>query len=220
LSKVTIRVIPALFLLSLAYAAPSSAQQVSAYFGMGSATDGPVTSPGCPSQQVDDPFGGLTPPASCVPAQSMGGVFGVFGAEFMITPHVGVNGEYSFRFAQAAYLPNEGFNVRPAFYDFNALYQPITGEGRVIPVLEGGIGGTKLSFYGTQQVGSLATQSQYLFSTNHFQLHGAVGVKLYFSSSAFIKPPVDFHWTPNLNGQYASNFTPQYTVAIGYTFGR
>ncbi len=93
------------------------------------------------------------PPGLCVPAASMGGVFGVFGADFMIKPHLGINGEYSFRFAQANYLPNDGLNVRPAFYDFNAVYQPTSGDKRIVPVLEGGIGGAKLSFYITQQGG-------------------------------------------------------------------
>lgn len=150
----------------------------------------------------------------------MGGAFGVFGGEFMMNPHLGVNGEYSFRFAQAPFLPNEGLNVRPGFYDFNAVYQPSTGDSRIVPVLEGGIGGAKLSFYETQQVGSLVNQSQFLFSTNHFQVHGAIGVKLYVKSNMFIKPQVDFHYVPNLNEQYGSNFVPQYTISIGYTFGR
>ena len=48
----------------------------------------------------------------------MGGVFGVFGADFMIKPHLGINAEYSFRFAQANYLPSESFNVRPCVLRF------------------------------------------------------------------------------------------------------
>ena len=43
----------------------------------------------------------------------MGGVFGVFGADFMFKQHLGFNGEYSFRFAQAPYLPLGGLNYRP-----------------------------------------------------------------------------------------------------------
>ena len=45
-------------------------------------------------------------------------------------------------------------------------------------------------------------------------------MKLYVKSSMFIKPQVDFHYVPNLNQQYGSNFVPQYTLSIGYTFGR
>ncbi|MGA7793503.1 MAG: outer membrane beta-barrel protein [Candidatus Acidiferrales bacterium] len=220
MSKLTIRTISLLALFLLAGVRQASAQAVSAYFGLGSAFDSAATSSGCPSQQISDPFGGLIPPASCVPAQTMGGVFGVFGADFMIKPHLGVNGEYSFRFAQANYLPNESFNVRPGFYDFNAVYQPTAGDKRVVPVLEGGIGGAKLSFYVSQQAGSIFTQSQFFTSTNHFQVHGAVGVKLYIKSDIFIKPQFDIHYVPNLTDQYGRNTVPEVTVSIGYTFGR
>jgi hypothetical protein len=220
LSKLTIRTIPLLVLLFLAGVKQASAQGVSFYFGLGSATDSPATSPGCPSQQISDPFSGLNPPASCVAAQSMGGVFGVYGADFMIKPHFGINGEYSFRFAQASYLPSEGLNVRPAFYDFNVVYQPTSGDKRIVPVLEGGIGGAKLSFYVSQQAGSIFNQSQFFVSSNHFQVHGAVGVKFYVNSDIFIKPQIDIHWVPHMTDQYGRNTVPQYTISIGYTFGR
>jgi hypothetical protein len=220
LSKLTTRAIPLLLILFLAGVKPAGAQQVSVFFGIGSASDGATTSSGCLSKQISDPFILSGPPTSCVTAPTMGGAFGVFGGEFMINSHLGVNGEYSFRFAQANFLPNEGLKVRPGFYDFNAVYQPISGDSRIVPVLEGGIGGAKLSFYASQQVGSLFNQSQYLFSSNHFQVHGAVGVKVYVRSGMFIRPQVDFHYVPNLNQQYSSNFVPQYTVSVGYTFGR
>jgi len=189
LFKFTIRILSLLLLFILfAGVKQASAQGISAYFGVGSATDSPATSPGCSSQQISDPFNPSGPPASCVPAQSMGGVFAVFGADFMIKPHFGINGEYSGRFTQANFLPNEGLNVRPAFYDFNAVYQPTSGDKRIVPVLEGGIGGAKLSFYVSQQAGSLFNQSQFYVSSNHFQVHGAAGVKLYVKSDIFIKP--------------------------------
>jgi len=217
-SKHIIRTIPVLALFLLAGAQLASAQGVSAYFGVGSASDGAATTPGCAPKNIIDPIAN-----SCTPAPNIGGVFGMFGADFMITPHLGVNGEYSFRFAQAAYLPTEGLNVRPAFYDFNAVYEPMTGEGRVVPVLEGGIGGSKSSLYFNQS--SCITQfctnsSQVVATSNHFQLHGAVGVKLYLKSDMFIKPQIDFRWVNHLNQQYASDFVPQYTISIGYTFGR
>jgi hypothetical protein len=196
----------------------AKAQGVSAYFGIGSATDGAATSAGCPSKQVLDEVTGL-----CEAAPTIGGPFGVIGADFMILPHLGVNAEYSFRFAQANYLPGAGLNARPTFYDFNAIYQPTTGEGRIIPVLEGGIGGSKLSLYFNQSscvTQVCTTSSQVVATSNHFQLHGAVGVKLYVKSDIFIKPQFDLHWVHNLDQQYGSNLVPQFTVSIGYTFGR
>jgi len=219
LQKLMIRLIPLLVLLLLADVKQAGAQGVSSYFGIGSATDGAGTSPGCSPQFIFDEI-----TAACEAAPKMGGVFGVIGADFMIRPHFGVNAEYSFRFAQASYLPNAGLNVRPGFYDFNAIYQPTSGDKRIVPVLEGGIGGAKLSFYFNQQ--SCATpsvctsQSAFVASSNHFQLHGAVGVKLYLNSDVFIKPQFDIHWVDHLNQQYGRNFVPQYTISVGYTFGQ
>jgi Outer membrane protein beta-barrel domain len=224
LSKVTVRMLP-LAVLLLAGASQANAQGVSAYFGLGSAWNSAATSSGCPSGQIGDPFSPTTP-APCVPVSSMGGVFGVFGADFMIKPHLGINGEYSFRFAQADYLTSNSFSppvpvkVRPAFYDFNAVYQPGSGDKRIVPVLEGGIGGAKLSFYATQAAGSAFSSSQFFLSSNHFQLHGAVGVKLYFKSDIFLKPQFDIHYVPNLTNQYGRNFVPRFTISIGYSFGR
>ncbi len=170
-------------------------------------------------QILDD---ALTTPA-CENAPTIGGVFGVIGADFMITPRLGFNGEYSFRFAQANYLPNAGLKARPGFYDFNAVYEPITGEGRIVPVVEGGIGGSRLSLYFNQSAcvtGACSSSSQVVATSNHFQVHAAVGVKIYVRSDIFIKPQVDLHWANNMDQQYSSNFVPQYTIAIGYTFGR
>jgi hypothetical protein len=201
----------------LAGAKQSNAQGLSAYFGLGSAFDSAATNSGCPSGQINDPLT-TPPPVSCVPVSAMGGVFGVFGADFMITPHVGFNGEYSFRFAQSNYLPSDQINIRPSFYDFNAVYQPSSGDKRIVPVLEGGIGGAKLSLYGVQS--GVFSSSQLLGSSNHFQVHGAVGAKLYLKSDIFIKPQFDIRYVPHLIDQYGRNFVPEVTVSIGYTFGR
>jgi hypothetical protein len=155
----------------------------------------------------------------------MGGVFGVFGADFMILPHLGFNGEYTFHFTQASYLNGNNalgvpINVRPAFYDFNAIYQPTSGDKHIVPVLEGGIGGAKLSFYGNSGAGTAFSSSQYFLSSNHFQVHGGLGVKLYIKSDIFIKPQFDIHYVPHLTTQYGRDAVPQFTISIGYSFGR
>jgi hypothetical protein len=191
---------------------------VSAYFGVGSATDSATTSSVCPSKHIFDDFTG-----NCETAPTMGGVFGVFGADFMIKPHFGINGEYSFRFAQASYLPMAGLNIRPGFYDFNAVFQPGPSSSRIVPVLEGGIGGARLSLYFNQQscVTSICSNSSQAVATaNHFQVHGAVGVKLYVKSGIFIKPQFDARWVHNMSQQYGRSFVPEYTISVGYTFGR
>jgi hypothetical protein len=142
----------------------------------------------------------------------------------MFSPHLGFNGEYAFRFAQASYLPDAGIKARPAFYDFNAVYQPVTTKARIVPVLEGGVGGAKTALYFSQQACATTTvcnnQSSYFASANHFQLHGAVGVKIYVRPNIFIKPQFDLHWVHNMDQEYGRNVVPQYTIAVGYTFGR
>jgi hypothetical protein len=217
--KLTVRIIPLLLLLLLTGVKQASAQGVSAYFGMGSANNSAATSAGCPSQQILDEVTGV-----CETAPTMGGVFGVIGADVMIKSHLGVNFEDSFRFSQENYLSAAGINTRPSFYDFNAVYQPTSGDARIVPVIEGGIGGAKLSFYVNQSscaTASVCTSySQEFASTNHFQVHGAVGVKLYVKSDIFIKPQIDFHYVRNLNQEYGRNIVPEYTVSVGYTFGR
>jgi len=97
----------------------------------------------------------------------------------------------------------------------------LASDSKIVPVVEGGIGGAKVSIYFNQSICPLCgSQSGLLTSVNHFQVHGAVGVKLYVRPNMFLKPQVDFHYVPSLNQQYGSNFVPQYTLSIGYTFGR
>lgn len=219
MSKLTVRTIPLVLVLLLVGVHQASAQQVSAYFGLGTATDGAATSTGCSTQFIFDSVTG-----SCEPAQTMGNVFGVIGGDVMIRPHLGFNIEDSFRFAQAPYLPIAGIKARPSFYDFNAVYEPGAADSRIVPVVYGGVGGGVVSLYFNQQTCAISSvcinQSSFIASAKHFQVHGAVGVKLYVKGGMFIKPQVDFHYVPNLNQQYGSNFVPQYTVSIGYTFGR
>jgi hypothetical protein len=214
--------LPLFFLLLFVFVAgirPASAQTVDMYFGVGTATVGAATDPGCPSKFIFDNVTG-----ACEPAATMGGTFGVIGGDVMIWHNLGINVEDAFRFRQAPFLPAAGINVRPSFYDFNAVYQPGPSSSRVVPVISGGIGGAKISAYINQQVCATSSlcinQSQFLTSSNHFQVHGAVGVKLYIHSNIFLKPQVDVHYVPNLTQEYGSNFVPQFTVSIGYTFGR
>jgi hypothetical protein len=224
LLKLTIRTIPLLVLVLLTGVNQASAQGVSAYFGVGSATDSAGTTNNstavCPSGNLFDDFTG-----ACEPGPTIGGAFGVFGADFMFRPHFGVNAEYSFRFAQAPYLPDAGLNMRPAFYDFNAVWEPISGsERRIVPVLEGGIGGARVALYITQQCSvtgiNCSSSSPAGFNANHFQVHAAAGVKLYVKGNLFIKPQFDFRYVPNLTDQFGRSWVPEYTVSVGYTFGQ
>ncbi len=76
----------------------------------------------------------------------MTGTFGTFGADFMWKKHLGFGGEYSFRVSQGPFAPQEDVTYRPAFYDFNAIWHPIE-VARVVPEIQGGIGGVNTKFY-------------------------------------------------------------------------
>jgi hypothetical protein len=220
LSKLTIRTILLLVLVLMGSATLVRAQGVAPYFGLGSAFDSAGTSAGCNKGQLFDDFTGF-----CEAGPTMGGAFGVFGADFMWKQHLGFNGEYAFRFAQAPYLPDAGLNFRPGFYDFNVVWEPTAGaDRRIVPVIEGGIGGARVALYVTQTVSVTGITSTFTqpagINANHFQVHGAVGVKLYVKGNIFIKPQFDIHYVTNLTDQFGRNWVPQVTASVGYSFGQ
>jgi hypothetical protein len=227
LSKLTIGTILLLSLLLMG-TVNVRAQGVSPYFGLGSASNSAGTTINgidsvtgatvtCPKGFLFDDLTGF-----CEPGPTMGGVFGVFGVDFMFRPHFGVNGEYAFRFAQANYLPAAQLKYRPGFYDFNAVYEPISGQ-RIVPVVYGGIGGARIALYQSQSVSVTGITTNFSYpaglNANHFQLHGGLGVKLYVKPALFIKPQFDIHYVTHLTDQFGRNWVPEYTVSVGYTFG-
>ena len=227
MSKLTIGTI---LLLSLVLMGTANvrAQGVSPYFGLGSASDSAGTTINgidsvtgatvtCQKGRLFDDLTGF-----CEPGPTMGGVFGVFGVDFMFRPHFGVNGQYSFRFAQADYLPFAQLKYRPGFYDFNAVYEPIAGA-RIVPVILGGIGGARIALYQSQSVSVTGITTNFSqpagLNANHFQVHAALGVKLYVKPALFIKPQFDIHYVTHLTDQFGRDWVPEYTVSVGYTFG-
>lgn len=219
MSKLRIRTIVLLSMLLLGSANIVRAQRLSPYFGLGTARDSAGTTNTstivCPTGQL---FDGLI----CEPGPTMGGLLGVVGADFMFKKHLGVNGEYAFRFAQAPFLPADSLNMRPSFYDLNAVWQPISGQ-RFIPVLEGGLGGAKVALHFTQTSSITGITSTSGFpagsDTSHFQLHGAAGLKVYVKGNLFVKPQFDVHYVTRLTDQFNRNVVLQFTGSVGYTFG-
>jgi hypothetical protein len=78
-----------------------------------------------------------------------------------------------------------------------------------------------MKFYYSQQYcdqfAGCSTQNSYLESSNHFQVHGGVGVQLYLTEHVFVRPQVDLRYVNNFY-QYGTNFVPEYTVWVGYSF--
>jgi hypothetical protein len=46
----------------------------------------------------------------------------------------------------------------------------------------------------------------------------AAAVRLYATPHIFVRPAVDVHWVNN-NFQFGSNWVPQYSIGVGYSFG-
>ncbi|HZS52969.1 MAG TPA: hypothetical protein VFA65_01095 [Bryobacteraceae bacterium] len=151
---------------------------------------------------------------------SLAGAFGKFGADVMFKPWLGVGAETDFRFSQGAYA---GLGYRPLFYDFNVIWMPTAHRfKRVVPELQAGIGGSKVSFYANQSYCDAfagCSSSNYLVeSSNHFQTHLEAGVRFYATQHLFIRPQVDAHYINNFF-QFGSNWVPEYGASLGWTFG-
>lgn len=224
MSKLTVRTILLLSTLLLGSVNFVRAQGLSPYFGLGSAMDSAGTTNNatnaCTAGQLFDDLTGI-----CEPGPTMGGLFGVVGAQFMFKfkPHLGLDGEYAWHFGQAAYLPNAGLTMRPSFYDINAVWELRTGgDKRFIPFFEGGLGAAKVALYfnSANVLTGVAVPANPSFSSeNYFQLHGAVGMKLYIKRSMFIKPQFDVHYVVHLTNQFGRSAVLQYMISVGYTFG-
>jgi hypothetical protein len=205
--KFSVYTILLMFVLLVGGANIANAQSGDVYFGMGTATDKAT------GASVDT-FGDGT----LLPTPKMSGVFGRFGADFMFRPTLGAGFDYSFRFNQGSYA---GLNYRPKFYDFNAIWMPIANSKKVVPEFQAGAGGATLSFYLPQQCisGIACSSSTYLVSSTHFQTHLSAGVRIYAKGGIYIRPQFDVHYVRNFF-QFGSNWVPEYSVAVGYTFGR
>lgn len=186
---------------------PGRAQSTNVYIGFGTATDSS-------NGQRIDTFGTGTPLAT----PKMSGLFVTLGGDFMFKKNLGFGVESSWRGGKGLYA---GLDYRPTFYDFNAVWRPTSKSNRIVPMIQGGLGGVKLSFFANQQFCNpftgCTTSTGLLGSSSHFQLHAAGGVRLYVKSNVFIEPRVDLHYVPNFF-QFGSNVVPQYAIALGYTF--
>lgn len=188
---------------------PGRAQSTSVYIGFGTATD---SSNGL----AIDTFNTGT----FLPTPKMTGLFITLGGEFMFKKHLGFGVETSWRGGKGLY---SGLDYRPTFYDFNAIWHPVTKKERIVPVIQGGIGGTKVSYYLNQQFCSVflgcSSSSGLLGSSSHFQLHAAGGLRLYPKKNVFLEPRLDLRYVPNFF-QFGRNIVPEYTINLGYTFGQ
>jgi hypothetical protein len=205
-----IRVAIPMVTLSLALVLPVSAQRgLDVFAGVGTTV---LDSSG----QSIDTFGTGSP----FTTPRMGGTFGKFGGDFLVTPHFGIGAETDFRFSQGSYA---GLTYRPLFYDFNGIWLPTAHRlKRVVPELQAGLGAVNLKFYYPQtscnSFTGCSSSNSFVDSSNHFQVHLEAGVRFYVTSHLFVRPQVDAHYVNNFF-QFGSNWVPQYGASVGWSFG-
>jgi Outer membrane protein beta-barrel domain len=150
---------------------------------------------------------------------ALDGTFMNIGASLMLTPHYGFGGELSFKPGKSDYA---GLEYRPLFWDFNGIVHPITVSKRLLPEIQGGIGGVNLRFYypstGCNVFAGCNSQNLYLQSSNHFQVHAGVGLAVFVTDHLFLQPKLDVHYVRDFF-QFGTNWVPQYGINVGYRFG-
>jgi hypothetical protein len=175
------------------------------YFGIGSTQVG--------GTRFLDPTTGNT-----IPTPHMSGTFGTIGGGVMLQPSYGFGAQVSFRFTQGDYA---GLGYRPIFYDFNGIYTPQINK-IVVPEFQAGFGGVSIRFYDPTNpyvdynTGRVST---FAFSSNHFQLHAAAGLRFKVRSHIYIRPQLDYHWVTNLTDQFGSNSVFGYSLAAVFSSG-
>ena len=206
--KHAMRIFPLLAILLFGSARLAKAQSATVYFGLGTARD---SSNGQPIDTFGDGTLYSTP--------RMAGLFETIGGDFMFRPQLGVGFETSFQ-SQRNYA---GLNYRPLFYDVNAIYEPIPNSHSIVPEFQAGLGGANLRFYLNQNFcdsfGGCSNSNLFLESSNHLQLHFSGGVRFYVKDGFFVRPQIDGRYINNFF-QFGSNWVPEYSMSIGYTFGR
>jgi len=156
-----------------------------------------------------------------------------FGANLMLWNHFGLGGDVQVQPARQNYLTFQQANSatgtagdvlqsRVTFYEFNGIFQPVSSKKAQLQLL-GGIGGANVKFYEqfsqNNSVLGNSVQSQYAGSSNHFQVHGGVGVQVYLTDHVFIRPQFDVHYVTNFS-QFGRNLVTSEMVWIGYSLGR
>jgi hypothetical protein len=195
------------FFILVSFARVASAQSGSVYLAAGTATDssaGPLNTLGA----------GVT-----LNTPSMGGLFGTVGGDVIFRNRLGVGAEYSFRKDRGPYA---GLAYRPAFYDVNAVYYPLTNVTRISPEIQAGVGKSKLTFYDTPGFCTIAPQgcrstNAQIETLDTFQVHFAGGVRFSVWRGIFVRPQIDLRWMNNFP-DFGRPFVVEYTVAVGYTF--
>ena len=214
------RYLPILSLLLLSMPFARAQSTVDFRLGFGTAHDA-SNGQGIDNASSVNAYGVCTPNTGdpyCQTNPALNGFFLGFGGDVMLWKRFGIGATADVTPARSNYGP---LLYRQAFYDVNAIFRPVSSK-RVVLQLEGGIGGAHTGFGINESgcVGTVACSSsiQPVGSSNHFDVHGGIGVSLYVTDHIFIRPEFDIHYVPNLS-QYGSNIVTQEMVWLGYSWG-
>jgi hypothetical protein len=149
------------------------------------------------------------------PARNLGGVFADAGFNVMFKKQFGAGFDVSWRVQQGTYT---GIKYRPAFYGFDAIYQPIRATTkRFSPELRAGIGAAIMTFSPNDQ--QSCVNGPACDDVHHFQGHSAAALRIYMTSHFFVRPAIDVHYV-NRFAEFGGNWVPQFSVGVGYGLGR
>ncbi|MDP8989822.1 MAG: hypothetical protein M3N41_07050 [Acidobacteriota bacterium] len=180
------------------------AQEVSAYWGLGSAHD---SSNGSQIETFSDGTLYRTP--------SLGGFFMALGASVFVNKQVGIGADLSWRAPQGDYV---GLKHRPSFFSFDGIFRPARWTTKRLETeLRAGIGGARVRYSFDDQ--TACDQVPGCPESTHFQVHLGIATRIYVADHLFIRPAVDVHYVNNFS-EFGSNWVPQYSIGIGYGFGR
>ncbi len=186
----------AIFCISSLLNATAHGQQIDAAFGFNGVTARSASS--APSDYSQQSVGsGLTPSVSF---------------DLLLTHHLGVNTEFSWRASRNLYQGSTPF--RPIFYDFNAIWAPPVTRN-ITPEVMAGIGAENTRFYVAPSCG---INCQNFTTTNHFLGHFGGGIRYYVRGNLFVRPEAHFYVVRN-NNLFSSPYATRYGMSIGYTFG-
>lgn len=183
------------------------AQSANIFFGGGAAFDSSS------NQQINTfGTGNYTTP-------SMSAAYLDLGSSIFLGEHFGFGADISWQAARSSYT---GLDVRPSFYNLDGIWEP-SHTKKFEPEIHFGLGGMKLSYTYTStncnQLSGCQTSSQAVANSSHFQVHFGAAARYYVTDHVFIRPAFDGHYVNNLF-QYGSNFVPEVSLGVGYSFGR
>ena len=170
------------------------------------------------AQKVDLAFGVSTveaPAANSSGPSLTGGTYPGFSGDVLFWHHVGIGGEVYWRATQSDNYLGSGFNYRPLFYDFNAVYSPKLASHTYLELV-GGIGALSTRFYTGTSCGPYSCTNYQ--SSNHFDADFGGGIKFYPKGGFFVRPEARVYLINN-NTDFSSWYVTRFGASIGYTFG-